>query len=106
MSDSAESIEHKIVAEGHTLADCFNASKESHSPKLEWFAMGTDHETGDQFFVFEATSYIDGDGLAALRECGRTIQSIEAHHFDDEISVQIEVLVQGDIPEWGEPDGE
>lgn len=88
-----------LEAEAEALIAQYNDAKPDYSPELEWFGMGLDHETEEQQFVLEATDYIDSDGLSALRACGRTIRYIEAYEFEGEIGVQIQVPVQGDVPD-------
>lgn len=95
-----------LEREAHALEDLFNDAKASHSREIEWFAMGLDHDTGEQQFVLEAPRYIDGDGIAALREAGWEIQYIEAYHSEltGEIGVQIQVPVRGQVPDTGGAD--
>lgn len=81
--------------EAEALVNRFNDAKSSHSPELEWFGMSFDRETDDQLFVFEATEYIDRDGLSALRESGCTIRYIEAYEFEGDVNVQIEIPCKG-----------
>lgn len=91
----------QLEAEAHALVEIFNEATPSYSPELEWFAMGHDRETDEQSFVFEAESYIDSDGLAALREAGRSVNYIEAYQKPprDALYCQIQVSVQGEVPE-------
>jgi hypothetical protein len=90
----------ELDKEAHALVELFNEAKPDHSPELEWFAMRTDHETGQVFFALEADEYIDSDGLEALREHGREVSYIEAfqHHNGGGVSVSIEIPVRGEIP--------
>jgi len=87
--------EHEALA----LVEAFNNAAKDHSPDLEWFAMcnGFDQEE----YVFEAPSYLDPDGLGALRDLGRSISYIEVHAppDGDDACVTIHVPVQGDVPE-------
>lgn len=87
--------------EAETLVEIFNDAAADYSPDLEWFAMGLNHETMEESFVLEAESYIDADGLAALRDAGRTVGYIEAYQKppDDEVYCQIQVEVHGEVPE-------
>jgi hypothetical protein len=84
-----------LEAEAQALVGRFNDAKPSHSPELEWFGMSTDHDAGDQLFVFEAADYIDRGGLSELRECGRTVRYIEAYEYKGDVKVQIHIRVQG-----------
>jgi len=95
-----------LEREAHALEDLFNDAKPDYSPELEWFAMGLDHDTGEQSYVMECERYIDGDGIAALRDAGWEIQYIEAYHSEltDEIGVQIQVPVRGKVPDTGGAD--
>jgi hypothetical protein len=87
----------ELEDEANALVDAFNDAAESYSPELEWFGMSLDRDTGDQRFVFEANSYVDGDGLAALRERGRVVEYIEAYVYDAETRVQISIPVEGSL---------
>jgi hypothetical protein len=96
--DDTEQVDgDELETEARALVDRFNDAKPSYSPKLEWFGMSLDHDSGDQSFVFEAADYIDGDGLSALKECGRTVRYIEADEFEREVNVQINIRVQGEV---------
>jgi len=88
-----------VEREGEALERIFNDAKGDHSPELSWFSMAVDHETEERQFVLESTHYIDGDGLAALREHGYTVQYVECYEFDGEMIAQIQVLVTGEVPE-------
>lgn len=92
----------ELEAEAQALVARFNNAKPSYSPELERFGMSFDHGSDEEHFVFEATDYIDGDGLSALRECGRTVRYIEAYEFDGGVSTQIQIRVQGEVPEHPE----
>ena len=100
-SDTPAEGEHRSPKEHEALAlvEAFNNAAEDHSPDLEWFAMcnGFDQEE----YVFEAASYIDTDGLDALRDLGRRVSYIEVHAppDGDEACVAIHVPVQGEVPE-------
>lgn len=87
-----------LEVEAEALVSLFNEAAADYSPDLEWFAMGQNHETMDRSFVLEAERYIDADGLAALREVGRTVNYIEAYQkpAEDEVYCQIQVPVRGD----------
>jgi hypothetical protein len=91
--------------EVEALVEIFNDAAADHSPDLEWFAMGLNHETMEESFVLEAESYIDADGLDALRDVGRTVGYIEAYQKppEDEVYCQIQVPVQGEVPEENRP---
>lgn len=95
----------KLEAEAGAIVARFNDAKPSYSPDLEWFGMSLDHDTGDRCFVFEAADYLHADGLSALRECGRTVRYIEAYEYDSDVSAQIHVRVQGDVPDRSEDTG-
>lgn len=91
--------EQQLEAEAHAIETIFNEAAPDYSPDLEWFGMTVDHETEERSFVFESFGYIDTGGLTALRECGRKVRYIEAYEYGDEVSVQIELRVHGEIPE-------
>lgn len=84
-----------IEQEADEITSVFNEAAPDHSPELEWFGMGIDHDTGDRQFVMEAERYVDGDGIAALRGAGWEIQYIEAHNheYDDDVVVSITLPV-------------
>lgn len=95
-----------IEAEAKAIEAIFNDAAPSYSPELEWFAMSSDHDTGEQQFVFEASKYICSDGIKAIREHGREIRYIEANELDGEVRVAINLPVTGEVPEFtseGEP---
>lgn len=102
MTDDARlesGTQHSLEGEANALVDRFNSAAPSHSPDLEWFAMSYGRDADEDEFVLEAQGYIDSDGLAALRECGRTITYIEAYGYDDDCVVTIHVPVRGSLPE-------
>jgi len=90
-----------LEAEAEALVDLFNSAAADHSPNLDWFAMGLNHETMDESYVLEAERYIDADGLDALREVGRTVNYVEAYQKppENEVYCQIQVPVQNEIPD-------
>ena len=88
-----------LEAEADALVEIFNGAAPDYSPDLDWFGMGLDHETETQQFVLEAEGYIDPDGLAALRDCGRTIDYIEGYEYDGEVQIQIQLPVRGETPD-------
>lgn len=87
----------ELEAEAQALVETFNDANPDYGPELEWFAMSTDSDTGDQSFVFEASRYIDPDGLSALRESGRHVRYIEAYEYQGEVKVQIHIPVKGGV---------
>jgi hypothetical protein len=87
-----------LEAEADALVEIFNSAAPDYSPDLEWFGMSPDHETETQQFVLEAEGYIDPDGLAALRDCGRTIDYIEGYEYDGEVQIQIQLPARGETP--------
>lgn len=89
----------QLEREADALVDIFNAAAPGHAQELRWFAMDHDHETGTEAFVLEAESYIDSDGLAALREAGREVRYIEGYEADGDVRVTISVPVQGEVPD-------
>ena len=97
-TDVSERDSDALEAEAEALVELFNDAAADHSPKLDWFAMGLNHETMDESFVLEAERYIDSDGLTALRDAGRTVEYIEAYQKppEDEVYCQIQVQVAGD----------
>lgn len=90
-----------LEAEAEALVELFNEATADYSPELDWFAMSLDHDTMEESFVFEAEGYIDGDGLEALRDSGRTVGYIQGYQKppEDEVYCQINVPVQGEVPE-------
>jgi len=98
---SSVGIDHvegdELEREADEITTIFNEAVPDYSPELEWFGMGVDHETGDHRFVMEAETYIDSDGLNALRDAGWQIQYIEAHdhEYDDEVVISINLPVRG-----------
>lgn len=100
---SQESIEQvdsgTVEAEAQSLIKLFNTAAPDRSPELEWFAMGLDHETMEQAFVFEAKGYIDPDGLAALRGVGRVPEYIEGYQKlpAGDVYCQIQIATQGEV---------
>jgi hypothetical protein len=98
-TDGAERDGDLLEEEAETLVEIFNEAAPDYSPDLRWFGMDLDHETKEERFVLEAESYIDSDGLVALRECGRIVQYIEAHELDGDVIVQISLPVQDEIPD-------
>lgn len=97
MSGTEYIEEGDLEREADEITTIFNEAAPDYSPELEWFGMGVDHETGDRRFVMEAETYIDSDGLDALRDAGWQIQYIEAHNhgYDDEIVISINLPVRG-----------
>ena len=96
--DDTERDGDDLEAEAEALVELFNDAAPDYSPELEWFAMGQNHETMEESFVLEAKRYIDADGLAALRDAGRTVGYIEAYQKPptDEVYCQIQIPVRGD----------
>jgi hypothetical protein len=104
-SDSEQTAPDKVESEAQSLVEKFNRAKPSYAPELDWYAMSSDHQTGDSSFVFKAVGYLDGTGLSALRDCGRTIRYIEAHKFDGDVEILISIRVQGEVPSQSEDTG-
>lgn len=88
-----------LEREAEALVEIFNEAAAVHSPELEWFGMGLDREPMEETFVFQAAEYMDNDGLEALREHGRVVRYIEGYEYEGEVYVQIELSVQGEVPE-------
>lgn len=94
---------NELDAEARKLVAIFNEYAPDYAPDLEWFGMTTGGVFGDeQHFVFEATQYIDEEGLDALRVHDREVEYIEAYEFEDEVHIQIQLPVEGCVP--GEDD--
>ena len=87
----------ELSDEAHALVEIFNQAKPDYSPEIEWFAMHSD-VNGGQNFVFEAEEYIDTDGLDALRKSGREIDYIEGYAMDGVVYLNFEIPVQGELP--------
>jgi hypothetical protein len=101
MQDSENVSGADLEAEAESIVELFNREKADYSPRLEWFAMQHDHETDTEAFVLEAESYIDRDGLSALRDAGREPVYIEANEQVDAdgVVVGIEIPVTGSVIE-------
>ena len=96
-SEESSRPANDLEAEARSLVSLYNDAAPSHAPALDWFGMHTHRDSGGESFVLEAPDYIDPDGLAALREYGRTIRYIEAYEYQNDIRVQIEVPVKGEV---------
>lgn len=96
--DSERVTGQLLDAEAEALVAEFNDAAPDYAPDLEWFAMSTDRNTEQQYFVFEAAGYIESQGLAALREAGRVVHGIEAYQKppSDDVYCQMEIPVRGD----------
>lgn len=85
--------------EANELVKIFNDAAPDYSPELNWRGMSYNQHTDTQQFVFEAGSYIDDQGISALRNHGRTIDYIETRVDDNgnsRIQIQIPVCEEAD----------
>ena len=87
-----------LEREAEALEDLFDAAAADHSPDLEWFGMGYNHNTDEQQFVFETTEYVDSSGLAALRDRGYPVRYIETYEYGGEVRIQVEFPVREEVP--------
>lgn len=91
------SIEVPLEAEAASIVELFNDAKADYAPELEWFAMRSDPDTGQEYFALEAERYLDSEGIQTLREHERYIKSVAAGGIDEDV-VTIEIAVENELP--------